>query len=121
MLEIAKLHLGAKQALLRRDTAAAVSLLQQAVAGEDALLYDEPPPWYHPLRQELGHVYLAIGKPAEAERMFREDLEYWPENGWSLDGLAKCLRAQGKTAEADTVEQRFRKAWRHAARAKKRP
>ena len=43
--------------------------------------------------------------------MYREDLKRFPENGWSLFGLAQALRAQGKNAEAAKVDARFRKAW----------
>ena len=62
-------------------------------------------------RQQLGAVLLRAGRAAEAERVFRQDLERHPENGWSLAGLAGSLRAQGKLAEAARVETRFRRAW----------
>ena len=41
----------------------------------------------------------------------REDLAQNPENGWSLFGLAQCLRARRAGAEAEAVEERFRRAW----------
>jgi tetratricopeptide (TPR) repeat protein len=63
------------------------------------------------VRQELGAVLLAAGKPAEAQRAFEQDLEFFPENGWSLHGLASALRAQGRTAEADEVQARFERIW----------
>ena len=81
---------------------------------EDDLVYDEPPAWYHPIRLELGAVKLAQGKPAEAEKVYREDLEHWPNNGWALHGLAGSLRAQKKEAEAAKVEAQFRKQWERA-------
>jgi hypothetical protein len=62
----------------------------------------------------MGAVLLAAGHPAEAEEAFRRDLERFPDNGWSLHGLAAALRAQGKTAEAAQVEARFQLAWRDA-------
>ena len=37
-----------------------------------------------------------------------------PDNGWSLYGLARSLRAQGKEAEAAKVDARFKTAWQHA-------
>jgi hypothetical protein len=43
--------------------------------------------------------------------VYREDLKRFPENGWSLFGLAAALKAQGKTAEAEEVDRRFAKAW----------
>ena len=47
----------------------------------------------------------------EAERLYREDLKRFPENGWSLFGLAQALRAQGKSSEAADVDARFARAW----------
>jgi cytochrome c-type biogenesis protein CcmH/NrfG len=51
------------------------------------------------------------GRHAEAEKVYREDLRRFPENGWSLFGLAQALRAQGKKNDAATAEARFRRAW----------
>jgi tetratricopeptide (TPR) repeat protein len=84
---------------------------REAIKIEDAGLYFEPPKWYYPIRESLGSALLKAGKPAEAEAVYREDLKRFPENGWSLFGLATALRAQGKSAEAAVVDQRFSKAW----------
>jgi hypothetical protein len=54
---------------------------------------------------------LKAGRHAEAEAVYREDLKRFPENGWSLFGLAAALKGQGKNAEAAEVEKRFAKAW----------
>ncbi|HEX9165696.1 MAG TPA: hypothetical protein VF862_07275, partial [Gemmatimonadales bacterium] len=93
---------------------AAVTHLEDAVRREDALTYGEPPEWTVPPRQDLGAMLLAATRPREAERAFREDLAKFPENGWSLRGLAEALRASGRAAEAADVEARFRKAWETA-------
>jgi tetratricopeptide (TPR) repeat protein len=85
--------------------------LRQAVQREDALLYGEPPEWSVPARQDLGVVLLAAGRSAEAEQAFREDLDMFPDNGWSLHGLAVALRAQGRGAEADATEASFNRVW----------
>jgi TolA-binding protein len=63
------------------------------------------------MRHSLGAVLLRQGKAAEAERVYQEDLNNFPENGWALFGLMKALQAQGTVAEARTVEARFQKAW----------
>jgi tetratricopeptide (TPR) repeat protein len=84
---------------------------REALKIEDAGLYFEPPKWYYPIRQSLGAALLKAGKPAEAEAVYREDLKRFPENGWSLFGLAAALKAQGKSGDAATVDQRFKKAW----------
>jgi len=84
---------------------------REAVRLQDSFNYTEPPQWYYQVRHSLGAVLLRQGQAAEAERVYREDLKNFPENGWALFGLAKALRAQGKAAEAQAVEARFQKAW----------
>ena len=92
----------------------AVKHLQQAVAIQDALNYEEPPAWYYPIRETLGMELLADSRTADAEQVFRDDLKQYPENGWSLNGLAICLRARNASDEAAGVDARFKKAWAHA-------
>lgn len=111
LLDIAQASVEGELAAARSDWGAAEAASRRAVAIEDALTYDEPPPWHLPTRQQLGSVLLRAGRAAGAEQAFREDLERHPENGWSLAGLAGSLRAQGKSAEAARVEARFRRAW----------
>jgi tetratricopeptide (TPR) repeat protein len=89
----------------------AIKLLQQAIAIEDGLIYDEPPDWFQPVRQRLGATLLAAGKAADAEKVYLDDLARNPENGWSLYGLKLSLDAQKKTKDLAAVEQRFKKAW----------
>ncbi len=88
--------------------------LRRAVAAEDSLRYDEPPAWVQPVRHALGAALTRSRRYREAEAVFREDLRRVPGNGWSLYGLARVLRLQGKTREAATSEQRFAQAWEHA-------
>lgn len=101
-------------AAARADVAAAVAALRDAVAREDGLTYDEPPAWPLPARHNLGAVLLAAGRPAEAQAVFREDLARFPDNGWSLFGLAQSLEAQGRTSDAESARSRFAAAWRDA-------
>ena len=89
----------------------AASHFEEAVKLQDSFNYTEPPQWYYPVRHSLGAVLLRQGKAAEAERVYREDLKSFPENGWALFGLVKALQARGRAAEARAVEARFRKAW----------
>ncbi|MGI9043545.1 MAG: tetratricopeptide repeat protein, partial [Gemmatimonadaceae bacterium] len=89
----------------------AIAHFREAHMIEDQALYFEPPKWYYPIRQSLGAALLKAGRHAEAETAYRDDLKRFPENGWSLHGLAAALKAQGKTAEAAEVEKRFEKAW----------
>ena len=93
---------------------AEIADLRQAAALEDALTYDEPPPWYHSVRHMLGHVLLAAGRAAQAEAAFRDDLRVMRETGWSLRGLELALRAQGNVREAEDVARRRQEAWKYA-------
>jgi tetratricopeptide (TPR) repeat protein len=89
----------------------AITALEQAVALEDGLRYDEPEPLNFSARHWLGAVLLDAGLAADAERIYREDLAKHPRNGWSLFGLEQSIRAQNRRAEADDVQRQFRDAW----------
>jgi tetratricopeptide (TPR) repeat protein len=89
----------------------AFAALREAVRREDALRYAEPPDWIIPVRHALGAALMQSGRYGEAERVYRDDLERHPENGWSLFGLARSLELQGKADEAERVRARFEKAW----------
>lgn len=111
---LAGLMLDAEIAFRKKDVDSAVKLLHQAVELEDQLTYMEPPEWIQPVRHTLGAFLVADGRYAEAEKVYRDDLKKWPENGWSLYGLSKALRGRGATAEADAIDRRFKRAWRKA-------
>ncbi|HEU5261369.1 MAG TPA: hypothetical protein VFU41_08090 [Gemmatimonadales bacterium] len=111
LLAVAVRTLDGVIAARRGDVDGATRELSGAVKIQDALVYDEPPPWYYPVRQSLGAMLLEAGRAAQAERVYREDLRRNPENGWSLYGLAEALHAQHKTGEAAAVDERFRRAW----------
>ncbi len=93
----------------------AFAALRGAIAREDKLRYAEPPAWAQPVRHALGAALMQRGRFAEAELVYREDLARYPDNGWSLYGLARSLRLQKKDpADADRLEARFREVWAHA-------
>jgi tetratricopeptide (TPR) repeat protein len=114
LTEIAAAVLHAEIAAARNDTKTAVAELRKAIAIEDGLIYGEPPDWFYPVRHNLGAVLLEAGRARAAEKVYREDLARFPDNGWSLFGLAQSLRAQGKTKEAAEIESRFQTAWQYA-------
>lgn len=89
----------------------AVAAFEAAIRLEDALQYDEPEPLPFAARDWLGAALLEMGRPADAERVYRAGLEDRPHNGWSLFGLEQALRAQGRTAEADATKALFDTAW----------
>jgi tetratricopeptide (TPR) repeat protein len=112
--EVAVVVAAGEIALARGDRKGAVVRLADAVRLQDALIYEEPPIWYYPVRESLGAQLLAMGRAQEAEAVYREDLRVNPGNPRSLYGLAQCLSAEGKTAEAASTREQFRKAWRFA-------
>ncbi len=114
LLAVAANVLDARIAAARGDRKAAIASWVKAVAADDALAYDEPPPWYYPVRESLGAALLAGGQAAEAEGVFRADLEIHPRNGRSLYGLWKSLEAQKKTADAAWTQAQFEVAWKDA-------
>lgn len=85
--------------------------LSAAVEREDGLLYGEPPEWTVPARQDFGAVLLQAGRFPQAEQAFRQDLNRFPGNGWSLHGLAIALKKQDKESEAAKVEAEFKRVW----------
>jgi tetratricopeptide (TPR) repeat protein len=111
--QIAQATLAAELAAAQGHPEAGLADLRRAVALEDAIPYDEPPGWHAPVRQTLGALLLAAGKPADAEAAYREELRRNPENGWSLLGLAQSLEAQHRDADAAQARERFRAAWQH--------
>ncbi|MDZ4730373.1 MAG: hypothetical protein SH820_10585 [Xanthomonadales bacterium] len=92
----------------------AIEHYSAAVAAQDALPYTEPPFWYYPNRQSLGKALLAAGRAAEAEAVYRRDLEIYRHNGWSIFGLMQALQAQGKAGEAAAQQEMFNHAWGQA-------
>jgi len=92
----------------------AVTALLSAAAKEEKLRYSEPPDWVVPVKHALGAWLLKANRPAEAETVYRADLAQWPDNGWSLFGLAASLEAQGKAAEAAAARRAFAAVWQRA-------
>ena len=111
LLQIAAAMLSGELAAQHRDFATAIKHLQRAVALEDNLTYDEPPPWYTPARHNLGAVLLEAGRAVEAQKVYEADLQKYPENGWALFGLQQSLLAQKKNAEAAAAKKRLDQAW----------
>jgi tetratricopeptide (TPR) repeat protein len=94
------------------DRAAAIAHWHDAVAIEDEMNFDDVPDWYYPIRESLGAALLKNNQPAEAERVFRGDLQRNPRNPRSLFGLSKALEAEGNRYAADFVRQQFDAVWK---------
>ena len=114
LLKVATHVLDARIAEAKGDRKVAIASWRKAVEAEDALAYDEPPPWYYPVRESLGAALLADGQAAEAEAVFRADLEIHPRNGRALYGLWKSLEAQARGADAAWAKAQFEAAWKDA-------
>merc|ERR1711957_1108320 len=101
---LANKTLSARLALLDGQGDQAVALLTQGAVEEAHVPYDEPPPWHYPTRECLGAVLLNLGRAAEAEAVYREDIKIWRNNAWSLRGLADAMSAQPtKYSHAEVV------------------
>ena len=110
VVAVAIADLTARIADARGDTAGAIKGFTAAVAAEDKLGYNEPPDWLHPERELLGQALLKARRYAEAEKVFREDLEKNVGNPRSLFGVYRALDAQKKPGAAE-AKAAFDKAW----------
>ncbi len=114
LVQIAVKVLSAEIASRQNQIDKAVALLNEAVAIEDNLNYNEPPDWFFSVRHELGAMLLKAGKYSEAENVYKKDLQVWRKNGWGLMGLYNALNKQNKTKEAQQVKAAFDEAWQYA-------
>jgi hypothetical protein len=105
---------GGEIAAAQGDLALAVRRFDEAGRAEDALRYNEPADWYFPARHWGGATLLAHGRNAEAEALFRADLERNRDNGWALTGLVAALERQGKPGETKPIRERQARAWSRA-------
>ncbi|MEK9821539.1 MAG: hypothetical protein VW840_05175 [Gammaproteobacteria bacterium] len=114
ILKLANLGLAGEVKRAQGDLEGAIKDFETAVALEDLNNYTEPPDWAQPIRHYLGATLLEAGRPEEAEAVYRRDLRWNHNNGWSLFGLQQALAAQDRNAEAEQVENEFIKAWGYA-------
>ena len=92
----------------------AIKAFTLAVELEDQNNYTEPPDWAQPMRHYLGAALLLAGQAEQAEAVYRRDLRWNQNNGWSLGGLRQALIAQDKKTEAAEVLEAWQKAWAFA-------
>ena len=101
-------------AMITGDLENCINHFLEAITIEDNLNYNEPPDWFFSVRHLLGDAYIAAGNFAAAEQVYREDLTYWVNNGFALNGLYHSLLLQGKNGEADSVKEKFESSWEYA-------
>ena len=111
LFRFAVTHLEGEIAARSGKTDEGIAILARAAGMQDSLQYDEPPPWPLHARQSLGAALLAAGRAQDAAKVYEEDLKRFPENGWSLYGLAKATRAQKGAKRVAAADARFKKAW----------
>ncbi len=111
ILQIAADTLSARMASSPNE---AIPFWKRAVERQDALIYEEPPAWYYPIRESLGAALLASGDAKAAEAVFREELANAPRNPRALHGLMTSLEKQGRTDDAALVRMEFDRAARKA-------
>ena len=92
----------------------AIEAFRLAIELEDQNNYTEPPDWPHPMRLYLGSALISAQKFKEAENVYRQDLDWHKNNGWSLFGFHQSLLLQGKTDEAEAIYKEFLLAWQQA-------
>ncbi|WP_236960356.1 tetratricopeptide repeat protein [Methylobacterium durans] len=111
ILAVAARVVRARAARAKGDDPGAIELLTAAAAIQDRLPYMEPPFWYYPVRQSLGAVLLAQGRPEEAAAAFREALARVPNNGWAASGLLRAAQASGDAAAEAQARTSLERSW----------
>ena len=111
ILKLAALNLTGEIKQAEGDLVGAIAAFENAVELEDLNNYTEPPDWAQPARHYLGAALMSAGRYAEAEAVYRRDLKWNHNNGWSLFGLQQALNAQSRFIESRQVMNEYRKAW----------
>ena len=114
LLALAAHALDGEIKLAEGDLTGAIAAFEKGVALEDTNNYTEPPDWPQSMRLYLGNALMMAGRFDEAEAVFRKDLRWHQNNGWSLFGLMKALAAQNKKNEAKVIQKQWSSVWSHA-------
>lgn len=118
--------------------------LLQAVEIQDSYTYMEPEHFYMPMRHCLGALYVEAASSEKASQMretllktaarvYSDDLQMHPRNGWSLKGLSVAIEElkkllsdvevenliaqlvpQASKGDMDAISNMFRDAWKHS-------
>ena len=92
----------------------AIASFKEAVIIQDTLPYTEPPFWYYPTRQTLGHALLMNKSFEEAALVFERDLKDYPRNGWSYFGLHVAENELNNQEESIEALNKFKEIWGRA-------
>ena len=86
VLKLASYGLEGEFLMASGDLPGAINAFRAGVAIEDQNNYTEPPDWAQPMRHYLGAALLLAGQAEQAEAVYRRDLRWNQNNGWSLVG-----------------------------------
>ena len=114
VLKLAAFGLEGEFLMAKGVLSGAISAFKSGIEIEDQNNYTEPPDWAQPMRHYLGNALLEANQPAAAEVVYRRDLRWNQNNGWSLFGLHQALSVQGKQQEASQVLDEWERAWEYA-------
>ncbi|EKD14152.1 uncharacterized protein L3040_007848 [Drepanopeziza brunnea f. sp. 'multigermtubi'] len=119
ILSIAQGMLDGELEYRRGNVSEAFSHLQNSIALEERLPYDEPWGWMQPIRHTYGALLLEQGHVERAAEVYSADLGFddtlpramqHPNNVWALHGYHECLVKLGRVGEARIVEPQLRLA-----------
>jgi tetratricopeptide (TPR) repeat protein len=74
----------------KQDYEASFNHLRQSVKLCDQLNFSEPWDWMQPPRHAIGALLLEQNHIEESIKVYKEDLNIFPDNIWSLVGLEEC-------------------------------
>lgn len=86
----------------KKEYELAFKSLRKSVELDDGLIYDEPWNFLQPTRHALGALLLEQNHFEESEKVYKKDLEIYPDNIWSLSGLNEIFE---KTGQQDLYEK----------------
>jgi tetratricopeptide (TPR) repeat protein len=97
------------------QTDAALAMLEQAAAAEDAMSFDfGPPSPVKPAHELYGEVLLDLNRPAEAQAQYTLALERTPKRAQALLGLARAATQAGDDATAQHAYADLHTIWHSA-------
>lgn len=111
LLQIAKRVLEAEILANEKEFGKSITLLNEAVNLEDALVYQEPPDWFFSVRHHLGAIQVEAGKFQNAVTTYQEDLNRLPKNGWAMHGLKLAYSKLNNSEKASEIQNQLDQIW----------
>ena len=114
MVDVAKLVLTGRAAMLEEKPAEAAKAFSAAASIQDRLLdrLSDPPGWWYPVRRSYAAALLSQGKADEAAAQARQTLKTWPADPVTLAVLAQAEKKLGDGKAADLHLAEAKAGWR---------